>query len=300
MALVEPESQPNGPVEYCYRHPTEETRVHCTRCGRPICTDCMIPAPVGHQCPQCVAEARREFRQGPVQRARTIASTSATRVLLLAIAVMFVVELVKGGTVGSGLAPSGRALIELGALFPPLVHAGQWWRLITVMFLHASLLHIALNAWALWLFGQFVETTFGRVRFLAIYFVSGFVASVSSYTFGNPCAVGVGASGAIVGLLGAFIAYNFRRRHLSLSQANLRWAVVIILINVVLGAAFTNIDNWAHGGGLVGGVIAGTSAEGVGPSSIRPATRVLGLAGLVVLAVVVAVVRTQTFPAHPC
>jgi rhomboid protease GluP len=213
---------------------------------------------------------------------------------------VFVVELVEGGGGGAGLAPSGRALIDMGALFPPLVHAGQWWRLITVMFLHASLLHIALNAWALWLFGQFVETTFGRVKFLAIYFVSGFVASVTSYTFGNPCAVGVGASGAIVGLLGAFIAYNFRRRHLSLSQANLRWAVMIILINVLFGAAIANVDNWAHGGGLVGGVIAGTFAEGVGPSQSRPVIRVLGLVGLVALAVVVAVVRTHAFPAVPC
>jgi rhomboid protease GluP len=259
----------------------------------------MIPAPVGHQCPQCVADARREFREGPARRIRSLGATSATRVLLISIAVVFVVELAIGG-IGGGGAPSARALVDMGALVPVLVHAGQWWRLITVMFLHASILHIALNAWALWLFGQFVEGTFGRGRFLLIYFVSGFLASVSSYTFGNPCAVGVGASGAIVGLLGAFIAYNFRRRHLAVSQAYLRWAALIIVINILFGAAIANVDNWAHGGGLVAGLFAGTFAEGVGPSQMRPWIRIVGFAALLAIGVVIAVVRSATFPAVPC
>jgi len=304
MAPVQPEppspGEPAPPVETCYRHPNVPTRVHCTRCGRPICPDCMIPAPVGHQCPQCVEEARRAFGESPIQRVRSLGSTSATRALLITIAIVFVVELIKGGVGQAGLAPTGQALIDMGALVPVLVHAGQWWRLLTVMFLHASVLHIALNAWALWLFGQFVETTFGRGRFLLIFFVSGFVASVTSYTFGNPCAIGVGASGAIVGLLGAFIAYNFRRRHLSLNQANLRWAAMIIVINVFFGLAIANVDNWAHGGGLVAGLAAGTFAEGVGPSEFRPWTRALGFVALIALGIAVAVVRTQTFPAVSC
>ena len=302
--FVEPEppssGQPAPPVETCYRHPSEQTRVHCTRCGRPICPECMIPAPVGHHCPQCVTDARREFREGPAQRVRSLGATSATRILLIAIAVVFVIELIKGGVAGAGLAPSPRALVDMGALVPVLVHAGQWWRLITVMFLHASLLHIALNAWALWLFGQFVETTFGRARFLLIYFVSGFLASVTSYTFGSPCAVGVGASGAIVGLLGAFISYNFRRRHLSLNQANLRWALMIIALNLVIGLSFQNIDNWAHGGGLVAGVATGTFAEGVGPPEVRSWSRIAGFAALIALGIGVAVWRTQTFTFTGC
>jgi rhomboid protease GluP len=230
---------------------------------------------------------------------RSLGATSATRLLLVAIAIVFVIELIIGGVGGAG-APSARALVDMGALVPVLVHAGQWWRLITVMFLHASILHIALNAWALWLFGQYVETTFGSGRFLLIYFVSGFLASVTSYTFGNPCAVGVGASGAIVGLLGAFIAYNFRRRHLAVSQAYLRWAALIIVINILFGAAIANVDNWAHGGGLVAGIFAGTFAEGVGPSEIRPWTRVLGFVALLAIGILMAVIRTTTFPSVPC
>jgi rhomboid protease GluP len=161
------------------------------------------------------------------------------------------------------------------------------------MFLHANLLHIALNGYALWLFGRFVENTYGRGWFLAIYFVTGFLASVTSYTFGPVEQLGVGASGAIVGLLGAFIAYNFRRRHMALAQGNLRWALMIIVINVVLGASFHGIDNWAHGGGLVSGFVAGTLADGVGPPKARPVTRVLGFLALIALGVVVTVIRTH-------
>jgi membrane associated rhomboid family serine protease len=284
------------PIETCYRHPNEQTRVHCTRCGRPICPECMIPAPVGHHCPECVAEARQAFRQSPASRVRTLAGTSMTKLLLVTIAVVFVIELVKGGTSRAGLAPDNLTLFQMGALFPPAVKAGQWWRLITVMFLHASILHIALNAWALWLFGQFVESSFGRLRFLSIYFLSGFLASVTSYAFGSPCQIGVGASGAIVGLLGAFIAYNFRRRHLSLAQANLRWALMIIGINVLFGAAIANVDNWAHGGGLVAGAALGTFAEGVGPRNIRPVTRVIGYVSVIAVGIALFVWRNQTFP----
>src|SRR5439155_21138319 len=77
-------------VETCYRHPDAPTGVHCTRCGRPICTECMIPAPVGYQCPQCVEDARREFRRGPGNPLRP-GNVSATRVLLVAILIAFVI-----------------------------------------------------------------------------------------------------------------------------------------------------------------------------------------------------------------
>ncbi|MFN2545684.1 MAG: rhomboid family intramembrane serine protease [Actinomycetota bacterium] len=288
------ETQSTEQAEYCYRHPNEVTRIHCTRCGRPICPACMIPAPVGHHCPECVAEARREFRQGPRRRMGSIFGTSATQLLLLAIIAMFAIEVVvsKGRALANGV-PNSTAF-DLGALYPPAIAQGsQYWRLITVMFLHANLLHIALNGYALWLFGRFVEDTFGRIRFLLIYFVTGFLAAVTSYTFGPTNQLGVGASGAIVGLLGAFIVYNFRRRHMSLARGNLRWALMIIALNVVIGSAFNGIDNWAHGGGLVAGLLAGTFAEGIGPRGIRPAVRVLGFVALIVLGVVMTVLRTQ-------
>ncbi|HKN81461.1 MAG TPA: hypothetical protein VJZ98_09005, partial [Actinomycetota bacterium] len=88
-------SPPAPTIEVCYRHPDVQTRVHCTRCERPICPDCMIPAPVGFQCPECVAEARRDFRRGPGRPLR--GGVSVTKALLVAIAIPFVIEIVVGG-----------------------------------------------------------------------------------------------------------------------------------------------------------------------------------------------------------
>ena len=103
------------------------------------------------------------------------------------------------------------------------IAVGQNWRLVSAMFLHAGLWHIAFNAYALWIFGSIVEQELGRVRFLLIYFVTGIVASAASYAFGPYYAVGVGASGAIFGIFGAFVTYNYRRRHLAIAAARLRW-----------------------------------------------------------------------------
>ena len=299
---MQQDPQQTGELEYCYRHPNEVTRIHCTRCGRPICPRCMIPAPVGHHCPECVDEARREFRVGPRRRTRQLTGLSMTNLLLATIVGMFVVEIIvtRGGILSLSSGLGGKQAFDLGALFPPAVaglrpfHTSQYWRLITPMFLHANLLHIAFNGWALVIFGRFVESTFGRTRFLLIYFVTGFVASCTSYTFGPVAQLGVGASGAIVGLLGAFIAYNFRRRHLSLAQGNLRWALMLIVLNAILGASFHGIDNWAHGGGLVSGLLAGTFAEGVGTGETRRASRVLGFVALIAIGVVMVVLRTQS------
>src|SRR5437763_441686 len=101
-----PPTLPAPPTtERCYRHPDRETLVHCTRCTRPICPECMIPAPVGHHCPECVAEARREFRQGPGRR-MAFRGASVTRATILVLAVAFVVEMVASGSSQVFLGPS--------------------------------------------------------------------------------------------------------------------------------------------------------------------------------------------------
>ena len=169
---------PAPPVERCYLHPDEETRVHCTRCGRPICPNCMIPAPVGHQCPECVEQARREFRQGPMKRARTLVRTPVTRALLALIVAVFAVETVIGGPQALFNGPSGRKLFDLGALQPCAIALdGQYWRLLTAMLLHAGIWHIAVNGYGLWLLGNAIEQAYGRVRLLGIFFVSGLLAA---------------------------------------------------------------------------------------------------------------------------
>lgn len=290
-----PPPPPTGVPEYCYRHPNVETGVHCTRCGRPICPECMIPAPVGHQCPGCVDDARREFRQGPGRRiaaANIRRRASATTALLALIGAMFLLEVVAGGSGSLMTGPSGLKLIDLGASIALArlpngdlvgIAAGQDWRLVSAMFLHAGLLHIAFNAYALWIFGTVVEQELGRLRFLLIYFVTGVVASAASYAFG-PNAVGVGASGAIFGIFGAFVTYNYRRRHLAIAAARLRSAVTIVVINMVLALSIQGIDWRAHVGGFIAGLFAGFAAEGVGTPSARKTILVVGFAGLLVVA----------------
>jgi membrane associated rhomboid family serine protease len=289
---VETTPQPPAPtVEVCYRHPSEQTRVHCTRCGRPICPECMIPAPVGYQCPECVAQARREFRRGPGRPLR--GGISVTKTLLYAIAAVFVLEVVTGGPRALFQGPNAGRRIDLGALQPFLIADGQYWRLFSAMFLHGSLLHIGFNAYALWLFGSVIETNLGHTRMVVIYVVAGFLASTASYAFGPVETVGVGASGAIFGIFGAFIAYNYRRRHLALASANLRWAATLLLLNLFLAFGFGGIIDWrAHLGGLIAGVAAGAVAEGWGSRSQRRLVQVVGFVALVAIGVAVVVWRT--------
>jgi membrane associated rhomboid family serine protease len=280
----------------CYRHPNVQTRVHCTRCERPICPDCMIPAPVGFQCPECVEEARREFRKGPGRPLR--GGISVTKALLVTIAIPFVIEIVVGGP-RALFDPSAQLLFDLGAMAPPAVANGQFWRLFTAMFLHAGLLHVALNAYFFWLFGRVVESVFGRTWMLLIFLVSGFLASVASYAFGPVLALAVGASGAISGVFGAFIAYNYRRRHLAANAANLRMAVTVIVLNAFIAIAYSSIDWRAHVGGLVAGFALGYLADDAVPARQRAIARFAGVATLLALGIALVVWRTAEIRSLP-
>jgi membrane associated rhomboid family serine protease len=249
-------------VETCYRHPDRETGVHCTRCGRPICPDCMTQAPVGHHCPTCVAEARRGARR---LRPTLPRPRSATTAILAVNVAAFALDLIVR-------AAGGRSLLEAGAMVPILVAAGEWWRLLTAMFLHVGVLHLALNSFGLYLFGSLVEQTLGTARMVTLYVVTGFFASAVSFAFGPVGVAAVGASGAVFGMLGAWLAYNLRRRSLAMARANVQWALILIGINLVFGLSVPGIDNLAHVGGLAAGVIGGLGLEGGGPRGTLQAT----------------------------
>ena len=282
-------SPPAPTIEVCYRHPDVQTRVHCTRCDRPICPDCMIPAPVGHQCPECVEQARRDFRSGPGRALR--GGVSATNALLVAIAIPFVIEVILGGPQAL-FNPTPEILFDMGAMQPIAVADGQFWRLFTAMFLHVGLLHIALNAYFFWLFGRMVEASFGRTWMVLIYVVAGFLASVASYAFGPVTTLAVGASGAISGVFGAFIAYNYRRRQHAMNAANLRMAVTVIVLNAVIAIGYSSIDWRAHVGGLVAGFALGYLADSSGPARQRAVVRFAGVATLVAIGIALVLWRT--------
>jgi len=280
-------------IETCYRHPRVVTGVHCTRCGRPICTDCMHPAPVGYQCPECFGQAKRSAPRRRIRVQFILGRPGSIPSLLLVVNIaLFVVELAVGAAGGVATGGSQLKLFNLGALYPLAVAHGQYWRLFTAMFLHANFLHILFNMYALYLFGYLIENALGSARFIAVYLVGGLLAMVTSYVFSDPQAVGVGASGAIFALLGAWVAYNFRRRSNIQAALQLRWAFFLIALNLFLGFTIANIDNFAHVGGLVSGVVLGTLAEGVGPRSTRRLVQVVGFGAMVAVGVAMTIART--------
>jgi membrane associated rhomboid family serine protease len=250
----------------------------------------MRPAAVGYQCPDCVREAGKSLPRS--RRALTVGGPgSVTRALMIINIGVFVFEFVRGGSASLMNGPSGQRLFDLGALDPIATAHGQYWRLFTAMFLHANLLHIAFNMWALYILGGPIESWFGRRRFVAIYFVSGFLASVTSFVFGPVQELGVGASGAIFGLLGAWLVYNYRRRSNPLAYANVRWAVTLIVINLVFSFSFQGIDWRAHVGGLVAGAATGFLAEGFGPRETRGVVAAAGFAGLLLIGAALTIAR---------
>jgi len=245
----------------------------------------MRPAAVGYQCPDCLKEAGTTMPR----RRRSITVHGAgrlTRILIGINVVVFILEITQAG------GATNQHLLNMGALDPQQVAQGEYWRLVTVMFLHASFLHIAFNMYALYILGPPVEEWFGEWRFLAIYLVSGFLGGVASYAFGPINEIGVGASGAIFGLMGAWLIYNFRRRDNPLAYSQMRIALILIGINMVFSFSVHGIDWRAHLGGLLGGIAAGFFAEGFGPRSTRNAVTIIGMCALVLFGVVIAAGRT--------
>ena len=140
------------------------------------------------------------------------------------------------------------------------IAAGEYGRLLTAMFLHFDLLHLALNSWGIYLFGALVERYFGTGRFVVIYLVAGLVGNIASFAFSPAYSVSVGASGALFGLVGALAVYFWLHRRLTgmEGRAQLLNAVFVVGLNLVFGLALSQvIDNWGHIGGLIGGAIAG-------------------------------------------
>ena len=155
----------------------------------------MYPAPVGHQCPECVKEQRQEFHR-PAQRptASTGRGLTLTNLILLSLIGVYVLEVAAGGPGSLVGGPTTPTLVRLGAnvgLFQTRgeivgVATGEWWRLISAMFLHAGLLHIAFNSYALYIVGGVVEQELGRWRFAVLYAVTGFCVPAASLSKVSP------------------------------------------------------------------------------------------------------------------
>lgn len=150
----------------------------------------------------------------------------------------------------------GRDLVTaLGLKVNELIVMGEYWRLITPMFLHGSIIHLGFNLYALFIFGPGLERHFGRPRFIALYLLSGFAGNVLSFLFTD--AQSLGSSTAIFGLLGAEGVFLYRNRQLFGGSARraLNNLILLAVINLVFGLSTPGIDNWGHLGGLIGGTL---------------------------------------------
>jgi membrane associated rhomboid family serine protease len=273
----------------CYRHPDRETYVSCSECGRPICEDCMNFAPVGIRCSDHAsvgAPKRSTARTIRTARARTTSTQAPATIALVAINVFVYLVTVYQG---AGINQPGGSLFLDWALQGAAVANGDWYRLVTAMFLHASLIHLLFNMLALWWLGSIVEQAIGTPRFVLLYVVSGLAGSAGALLLSDPFAVTVGASGAIYGTMGALLILEYMQTGSLAGQA-----MTLIVINLALTFAISNISIGGHLGGLAGGI----AVTLVFAQTLRARNAPLGLALVVLIglaSVAVAYVRVQTF-----
>ncbi|NJC68910.1 rhomboid family intramembrane serine protease [Planosporangium thailandense] len=283
---------PSVGVPACYRHPSRETYVRCTRCDRPICPDCMNEASVGHQCPECVAQGRRAQRPARTAFGGTAAGQRGTvtkTLLAINIAVALLGALISGARVAAGgLLTGGSAVIDafgavtadsyrIGQHVYPGVDDGGWYRLITAMFIHYGVLHLAMNMWALWVLGRQLEAALGRARFLALYLLAGVGGNVAAYLF-SPHSPTAGASTALFGL---FAAFAIVVRRLGGSLAGI---LPVLVLNLIITFGVPHISIAGHLGGLVTGAILGAGLA-YAPRNARTQVQIgVMVAVLVVLA----------------
>lgn len=177
--------------------------------------------------------------------------------MAVSIAVFLGAALLTGAGGLSSLALQPAWVINGGGLVPANVAGGELYRLLSSMFLHAGLIHIAVNMLALYFLGSFAEQTFGGGRFLALYLVSGIAGGLAYLYFGAFTTPAVGASGAIFGILGGILGFAIRRGTFSMGNPVIRQLVLIAAINLFIGASIPGVSNTAHIGGLVGGFFFG-------------------------------------------
>ena len=250
---------------------------NCIRCGRQL-----SGFTFGRKiCPWCVqheAAQRGELADDapqPVMRRpwvqRGESTISLTHIIFGISAAVFLGMALASGSPLSFLNPmqvfATSETIHWGANAGAITLSGEWWRLLTNIFVHGSLLHIAFNMWCLWNLGQLCESLYGRWTYACIYLLCGVGASLASAAW-SPYRSSVGASGAIFGLAGALLA-AFKLGEFSVPRAalsgTLRSLGAFVVYNLIFGFAIPGIDNAAHIGGLITGLIVGALIALIAP-----------------------------------
>lgn len=251
--MISPPGQPANPDPgsaghlVCVRHPDRPTGLRCTRCDRSACPDCLREAAVGYQCVDCVRSTRRTTRGASTVAGAPTDTTPLITPLLIAVNV--VIYLITALQAHSFTYNTNSPLGTSWYLWPPLVAAGQWWRIVTSGFIHFGLIHIALNMVSLWIVGRDLERVLGRLRFSVVYGVALFGGGVGAYLFGSIDAPEAGASGAVFGLMGALLVLVVRLK------LNPGQVIALVAGNLVLSFSIANVSWQAHIGGLVVGAV---------------------------------------------
>ena len=284
----------------CYRHSDRATGIACTRCGRPICPDCMRQASVGFHCPECVREGQASVRrprgQSGVQRfaARWGAATTTLVALNVAAYLVTVIAALPNG--GGVMQNDASMLFREFSLFPACVTGefriqgicdgggDQPWRLLSSAFLHFGLFHLVMNMLALLVLGADLERYLGRARFVAVFLVSAVSGGAAVALFADPISQTVGASGGVFGLLGAAAVVILH------NKGDLRPLVSVLVLNAII-SFLPGISLLGHLGGLIGGMLAAVVLV-YGRRST--AMQITGLAVLVAAAVVPVLLQGPT------
>lgn len=284
MSYGIPAAEPSADVPVCPRHPDRPSYVRCQRCGRPACPECQRAAAVGFQCIDCVNEIKRST---PAVRSAYGGADASGRPL----ATYVLIGLCALVYVGQWLIPDDAVFQQFAfasVYATPQYGAFEPWRMLTSAFVHSQgfVLHILLNMYMLWIFGQILEPILGRVRFLAVYLLSaiGGSAGFMLLTPTLPAIPVVGASGAIFGLFGALLVIRSRR------GGDTRQLWILIAVNGVIGFVVPGIAWQAHLGGLVTGALCAAAIAFAprGPRQVLLQTAGMALvAGILVLATVV-------------
>jgi len=192
----------------------------------------------------------------PAEENPSAGSFPVTTALIAANALVFLVMVLRGV---SFFDPTPADAVAFGADFGPLTLNGQWWRLVSSMFVHFGIIHLSLNMWCLWNLGRAAERLLGRFPYLFAYFASGIFGSIAS-VYWHPLGAGAGASGAIFGLAGALVSFVYLKKtpsHLQIDRRMLSSLGTFIFYNLIYGAAIPGISNAAHLGGLLMGLAVG-------------------------------------------
>ena len=235
----------------------------CPNCRALIDRNCSV-------CPLCGASTRPARARAGTAPGRVLGvipvPSTATSVLVVANIGLYAVSWYLTQSAGSaelysssgGGSIRGEVLVRLGAKFGPLIFAGQWWRLVTAMFLHAGLLHIGMNLWCLFDLGPEVESLFSTTKFLVLYLATGVAGFILSLWW-SPFGLSIGASGAILGLVGILIGASYHHGYLGKEYRGQlwRWVIYILLFGLLSSIFGFGLDNAAHLGGLASGLLLG-------------------------------------------